>query len=51
MGSLPRFKGMDVVEAPLLEGNFNGITLTSHFMVQALDAELILQEFKITSLN
>jgi len=51
MGSLPRFKGMDVVEAPILEGNFDEITLTSHLMVKALDAGPILQEFKISSRN
>ena len=51
MGGLPRFKGMDVVEAPILEGNFNEIALTSHIMVKALDAGPILQEFKISSQN
>ncbi len=51
MGSLPRFKGMDVVEAPILEGNFNDITLTSHLMIKALDAGPVLQEFKISSRN
>lgn len=38
MGCLPAYKGMDVVQAPILEGCFDAIGLTAHRMVPALDA-------------
>ena len=44
MGPLPQYKGMDVVEAPILDGCFNSIALTAHLMEPALDAGPILSE-------
>ncbi len=38
MGLLPYYKGMDVVESPLLDGNNNSIALHTHLMVKKLDA-------------
>ena len=38
MGPLPQYKGMDVVEAPILDGIFNNLALTSHLMEPELDA-------------
>ncbi len=49
MGSLPQHKGMDVVQAPILEGNFADIALTAHLMEQRLDRGPVLTRFKLSS--
>lgn len=49
MGCLPQYKGMDVVQAPILEGRFDSVGLTSHFMVPALDAGPAVSVFKTSS--
>ena len=46
MGPLPQYKGMDVVEAPILEGAFNHIALTAHIMESELDAGPLIAEMK-----
>ena len=37
MGNLPSFKGMDVVEATILDGLFNQVGLTCHLMSKKID--------------
>jgi len=49
MGSLPQYKGMDVVEAPILDGCFDNITLTGHLMEPALDAGPLISELTFSS--
>jgi len=51
MGILPDYKGMDVVQAPILEGRFNHIGVTAHLMEPALDTGPILSHFPTTSLQ
>ncbi|MDG1202400.1 MAG: formyltransferase family protein [SAR86 cluster bacterium] len=46
MGPLPQYKGMDVVEAPILDGAFNNIALTAHIMESELDAGPLIAEMK-----
>ena len=47
MGHLPQYKGMDVVQAPILEGRLDSIGLTAHYMLPALDAGPVLGRFTI----
>lgn len=42
MGVLPRYRGMDVVEWPILEGKFNQVGITVHFMDKGVDTGDIL---------
>ena len=49
MGPLPQYKGMDVVEAPILDGHFKNIALTSHLMEPALDAGPLISEIIFSS--
>lgn len=49
MGPLPQYKGMDVVQAPVLEGRFNSVAITAHYMVPELDAGPVFQTFKVNS--
>ena len=49
MGSLPKFKGMDVVQAQILETDRVG--LTAHIMAAELDAGSIVQTFDMASLG
>lgn len=49
MGPLPQYKGMDVVQAPILEGNFDGVSLTAHLMEERLDAGAILARFTVSA--
>ena len=51
MGSLPQYKGMDVVEAPILDGCFDAVALTAHLMKEQLDAGPVIQEIKFNSDN
>lgn len=43
IGVLPQYRGMDVVEWPILEGNFNNIGMTIHFMDVGVDTGDILK--------
>ena len=47
MGHLPQYKGMDVVQAPILEGRSESIGVTAHFMTRDLDAGDILTKFTL----
>lgn len=47
MGILPRFRGMDVVEWPILENRLNEIGVTVHFMDKGVDTGDILSIHKI----
>ena len=49
MGPLPQYKGMDVVEAPILDGAFNSIALTSHLMEAKLDSGPLITEMSFIS--
>lgn len=49
MGPLPQYKGMDVVEAPILDGCFDSIALTSHLMKAALDSGPVISEVVFSS--
>jgi hypothetical protein len=49
MGPLPQYKGMDVVEAPILDGCFDSVTLTSHLMKAALDSGPVISEVVFSS--
>ena len=43
MGVLPAYRGMDVVEWPILHGDFNNVGLTTHFMDSGIDTGPILK--------
>ena len=43
MGVLPNYRGMDVVEWPILNGDFNSVGLTTHFMDSGIDTGPILK--------
>jgi len=45
VGNLPEYRGMDTIEATILEGNFNSATLTTHFMENKVDTGPILSKF------
>ena len=47
MGCLPQYRGMDVVEWPILEDNFEEIGMTVHFMDKGIDTGDILQIKKV----
>jgi methionyl-tRNA formyltransferase len=47
MGLLPSYRGMDVVEWPILEDNIEQIGITVHFMDQGLDTGDILRTRQI----
>jgi methionyl-tRNA formyltransferase len=47
MGHLPRFKGMDVVEWPILEGKLQSIGATTHIMDAGLDTGPVLQRLDV----
>jgi methionyl-tRNA formyltransferase len=47
MGILPKYRGMDVVEWPILEGEFDQIGVTVHFMDRGMDTGDILSSQKI----
>jgi len=49
MGLLPQYKGMDVVEAPILDGCFNNVALTSHIMEKDLDSGPIIDVLYFSS--
>lgn len=48
MGILPQYRGMDVVEWPILNKDFNNIGLTVHFMEKGVDTGDILLKHYIT---
>lgn len=43
MGLLPYYKGMDVVESPLLDGRLDAIALNTHLMIKGLDEGPLVQ--------
>ncbi|MEM9605537.1 MAG: formyltransferase family protein [Pseudomonadota bacterium] len=45
MGPLPQYKGMDVVQAPILDGCFTNVGLTAHLMAPGLDEGPVLSHF------
>jgi folate-dependent phosphoribosylglycinamide formyltransferase PurN len=47
MGVLPMYRGMDVVEWPLLHKDFNNIGVTLHFMAKGVDTGDVLRISKI----
>ena len=49
MGVLPAYRGMDVVEWPILEGNYDQIGMTIHFMDNGVDTGDILRVKPITT--
>lgn len=49
MGVLPKYRGMDVVEWPMIEGNFETIGTTVHFMDTGVDTGDILAIKKIAA--
>ncbi|HKZ43870.1 MAG TPA: formyltransferase family protein [Anaerolineales bacterium] len=51
MGVLPLYRGMDVVEWPILEGNPDKLGITVHFMDKGIDTGDILRIVKIPPLN
>jgi len=51
MGKLPEYRGMDVVEWPLLKNDFNSIGFTVHFMDSGVDTGDILKIFDVKILK
>tara|TARA_Y100001960_G_C14760005_1_gene873521 strand:+ start:1398 stop:2690 length:1293 start_codon:yes stop_codon:yes gene_type:complete len=47
MGHLPRYKGMDVAHAPIMEGKDENIGLTSHLMDKSIDTGPIIQNLNL----
>ena len=47
MGLLPDYRGMDVVEWPILEKNFKKLGLTTHLMDTGIDTGKIIQKKNI----
>lgn len=47
MGMLPKYRGMDVVEWPILEGDLEHIGMTVHFMDEGVDTGDILRTRKV----
>ncbi len=43
MGLLPHYKGMDVVESPLLDGQLDAVALNTHLMTKGLDEGPLVQ--------
>ncbi len=43
MGLLPYYKGMDVVESPLLDGQLDAVALNTHLMTKGLDEGPLIQ--------
>ena len=49
MGLLPKYKGMDVAQAPILEREFGSVGLAAHLMDDGIDTGPIIQHFQICS--
>ena len=49
LGCLPDYRGMDVVQAPILEGCFNSVGITAHKMVKGLDEGPVISNFTLSS--
>ena len=45
VGNLPKYKGMDTIEAEILEGNFNSLALTTHLMSKNVDSGPIISKY------
>lgn len=51
MGYLPNYRGMDVVEATILEGNLDNVGLTSHLMNESIDTGPIIEQLSFSSME
>lgn len=49
LGTLPQYKGMDVVQATILDGCFDKVGLTSHLMTPSLDEGPVISTFTNSS--
>lgn len=49
LGCLPDYRGMDVVQAPILEGSFNSVGMTAHKMARGLDEGPVVSKFTLSS--
>lgn len=49
MGLLPFYRGMDVVESPILDGNFHSVALNTHLMTDGLDEGPMIQTILFNS--
>jgi len=49
MGLLPFYRGMDVVESPILDGNFHSVALNTHLMTNGLDEGPMIQTILFNS--
>ena len=49
MGILPQYRGMDVVESPIMESQLNEVGLSAHFMVEGLDLGPIISRHFIST--
>jgi len=47
MGHLPYYRGMDVVQWPILEGRLDNVGVTAHLMDAGLDTGPVVQAFKV----
>ena len=47
MGILPKYRGMDVVEWPILLNDFNNLGITVHFMDKGVDTGDIIKTYKV----
>lgn len=48
-GQLPHFRGMDVIEVPILDGYFSSISVISYFMTDKLVEGVVLGRFTINT--
>lgn len=49
LGALPQYKGMDVVQAPILDGCFDSIGMSAHLMAPGLDEGPVVSVFTTSS--
>lgn len=49
MGHLPQYIGMDVVQAPVIEGRNSSVGATAHFMEKNLDRGPVITKFSLNS--
>ena len=49
LGALPQYKGMDVVQAPVLDGCFDAVGMTAHLMTPKLDEGPVVSTFTTSS--
>jgi hypothetical protein len=49
VGNLPKYKGMDTIEAEILEGHFNSVALTTHLMNKNVDSGPIISKYSFNT--